>query len=78
MGEGDSMQNHIVFIHDLREQLLSINEVIPDIKVVTTTLTSLKESYSHFHASFNLSLRRNLVPLPFQEHVGLLFARRAN
>ena len=72
MDEGASMQYHITYIQDLREQLVNIDEVIPDTEMVTTTLNSLLESYSGFLTSLNLSMRGNLVPLTFHELVGLL------
>jgi len=72
MDEGDSMQDHLTKIQDLREQLLNIDEIISDAEMVTTVLNSLPSSYLGFHTSLHLSMRGNAVPLSFQELVGLL------
>ncbi|KAI5054086.1 hypothetical protein GOP47_0031021, partial [Adiantum capillus-veneris] len=57
---------------DLKEQLLSIDEVIPEKDLVSKTLKSLTPSYLTFQTSLTLSLRANPEPLHFEELVALL------
>ena len=66
------MKTHLNRIQDLREQLINIDEVIPEMQLVQTALSSLPPSYLSFHTSLNLSLRNAAQPLSFQELVSLL------
>lgn len=72
MQEGDNMVEHLTKIKDLREELLNIDEVIPDKDVISKTLNSLPPSYLTFQTSLTLSLRANPEPLRFEELVSLL------
>ena len=45
MLEGDNMVDHLMKVQDLREQLLNIDEVISDEKMISKTLHSLLPSY---------------------------------
>ncbi|KAI5070918.1 hypothetical protein GOP47_0013169 [Adiantum capillus-veneris] len=72
MDEGDDIVEHLTKIRDLKEQLLSIDEVIPEKDLVSKTLNSLPPSYLTFQTSLTLSLRANPDPLHFEELVALL------
>ena len=72
MEEGQSMQEHLTKIQDIREQLINIDEVISDSELVNITLNSLPESYMTFYSSLMLSMRSSADSLSFMELQGLL------
>lgn len=45
MQEGDTLSNHLMKIKDLREELLSIDEIVENSQFVSITLNSLPHSY---------------------------------
>ena len=54
-----------LLFQDLREQLLNIDEVIPDAEMVTMTFELSSRVLAGFHTSLNLSMRGNPIPFTF-------------
>ena len=45
MNEENSMDNFLVQIKDLKEQLVAVDEIIPDSSLVQTVLDGFRDSY---------------------------------
>jgi inosine/xanthosine triphosphate pyrophosphatase family protein len=58
MNEGDSMDSFLTKIKDLKEQLISADEVIPDSSLVQTVLNGLPNSYQSFASNYSVDDER--------------------
>jgi transposase InsO family protein len=72
MNEGDSMDSFLTKIKDLKEQLISADEVIPDSSLVQTVLNGLPDSYQSFASTLRLMMKGNPNALSFEELVSVL------
>ena len=70
MNEGYSMDSFLTKIKDLKEQLISTDEVIPDSSLVQTLLNG-PDSYQSFASTLQL-MKGNLNALAFEELVSIL------
>ena len=69
MNEGDSMDNFLTKIKDLKEQLISADEMIPDSSLVQTVLNGIPDSYKSFASTLRLMMKGNPNALSFEELV---------
>ena len=72
MKEGDSMDNFLTKIKDFKEQLNSVDEMIPDSSLVQTVLNVLPDSYQSFASTLRLMMKGNPNALSFEELVSVL------
>ena len=72
MNEGDSVDIFLTKIKDLKEQLISADEVLPDSSLVQTVLNGLPDSYQSFASTLQLRMKGNPNALAFEELVSVL------
>ena len=72
MEEGDSMDNFLTEIKDLKEQLIVVGEVISDGSLVQTVLDGLPDSYQLFASTFRLITKGNHEAIKFGALVAIL------
>ena len=72
MNEGDSMDNFLVKIKDLKEQLAAVEEIIPDSSLVQTVLDGLPDSYQSFASTLRLLMKGNPNAIKFEELMAIL------
>ena len=72
MNEGDSMDNFLTKIKDLKEQLISTDEMIPDSSLVQTVLNGLPDSYQSVASTLRLMMKGNPNVVLFEELVSVL------
>ena len=72
MSEGDSMDSFLTKVKDLKEQLISTNEVLPGSSLVQTVLNGLPDSYQSFASTLHLMMKGNPNALSFEELVSVL------
>lgn len=72
MEEGDSMDIFLIEIKYLKDQLIAIDEIIPNISLVETILDGLPDSYQSFASTFRLVTKGNLDAIKFDELVAIL------
>ena len=72
MNEGDSMDSFLTKVKDLKEQLISADEVLSDNSLVQTVLNGLPDSYQSFASTLRLMMKGNPNALSFEELVSVL------
>ena len=72
MNEGDSMDNFLTKIKDLKEQLIAADEILPDSSLVQTLLNGLPDSYQSFASTLRLMMKGDPNALLFEELVSIL------
>ena len=72
MQEEDDMNVFLVEIKDLKEQLISTGEVIPDHSLVQTVLDALPESYQTFASTWRLVTEDRLDAVKYDTLVNKL------
>lgn len=72
MAEGASIDVYVTKIKDLKEQLANIDEIIPDISLMSTLLKGLSDSFQSFATTLRLVAKGNPNMYTFDEVVSLL------
>ena len=72
MNEGDSMDNFLTKIKDLKEQLIAADEILPDNSLVQTVLNGLLDLYQSFASTLRLMMKGDPNALLFEELVTIL------
>ena len=72
LNEGDSMDNFLTKIKDLREQLIAADEDVLDSSLVQIVLNGLPDSYQSFSTTLCLLMKGDLNVLSFEELVPIL------
>lgn len=72
MNEGDSMDSFLVEIKDLKEQLATVEEIIPDTLLMHTILDGLPDSHHSFASTLRLLMKENLNAIKFKELMVIL------
>ena len=72
MNEGDSMDNFLTKVKDLKEQLIAANELLQDSTLVQSVLNGLLDSYQSFASTLRLMMKGNPNALSFEELVFVL------
>ena len=72
MNEGDSMDNFLTKIKDLKEQLIAADEILPDSSLVQTLLNGLPDLYQSFASTLRLMMKGDPNALLFEELVSIL------
>ena len=67
MAESESMDVYITRIKDLKEQLANIDEIIPNLSLISTLLKSLPESFQSFATTLRLVAKGNPNMYTFDE-----------
>ena len=67
MNEGDSMDNFLTKVKDLKEQLIFADEVLSDNSLLQTVLNGLPDSYQSFASTLRLMMKGNPNALSFEE-----------
>ena len=71
MNEGDSMDNFLTKVKDLKEQLIAADEVLQDSTLVQSVLNGLPDSYQSFASTLRLMMKGNPNALSFEELVSV-------
>ena len=73
MNEGDSMDSFLTKIKDLKEQLIAVDEILPNSSLVQTVLNGLPDSYQSFASTLRLMMKGDPnTLLLFEELVTIL------
>ena len=72
MEEGDSIDNFLTEIKDLKEQFIAVGEAISDGSLVQTILDGLPNSYQPFASTFRLITKGNPEAIKFDVLVAIL------
>lgn len=72
MLDGDSMDDYLTKVKDLREQLVSVDEIIPDASLVSTVLQAIPDMYQNVSTTIKLLMKGNPNSITFDELVSVL------
>ena len=75
INEGNSLDNFLTKIKDLKEQLIAADEVLSDSSLVQTVLNGLPNSYQSFASTLCLMMKGNPNALSFEELVFVLLQK---